>query len=139
MDQTSSNDRLPRVLIAEDDDELRLLIASSVREDGYEVLEARDGSELLDVVAESLAGNQSQTLDLIVSDAWMPGFTALDVLLGLDCVSCRIPVILITAFGDDATHALARALGALTVFDKPFDLDDLRSAIGHTLACSGKE
>jgi DNA-binding NtrC family response regulator len=59
----------------------------------------------------------------------MPAFSGLEVLADLRSKNTTLPVILITAFGDRQTHAEALALGAYAVFDKPFDVDDLRTAL----------
>ena len=119
-----------RVLIAEDDEEMRLMLAMTLRRDGFEVTEARNGLELLDQIAPWLAGLEPPVpIDVIISDVQMPCFTGLEILEGLSEVRCKPAVILITAFGDPRTHAAARSLGAAATFDKPFDLDDLRSAL----------
>jgi DNA-binding response OmpR family regulator len=64
----------------------------------------------------------------------MPGFSGLDVLSALRCLRSHVPVIIITAFGDEPTRRLALGLGALAVLEKPFDLDDLRTAVVNVLA-----
>jgi len=118
-----------RVLLAEDDDQMRMLVAAALRADGHHVVEARDGRALLDEIGSELLGERpGQLTDLIVSDIRMPGLTGLEVLAGIRQARWSTPVILITAFGDEATHVAARALGA-ACFDKPFDLDDLRTAV----------
>ena len=124
-----------RVLLAEDDTTLRCLIASALRADGYEVLEAGDGIELLANVESTVAARRTRPDDvLIVADVQMPGLSGLDVLAILRCAFWAAPVILITGFGDEETHAEARELGATAVFDKPFDLDALRSAALEAVA-----
>src|SRR6187455_2965437 len=115
-----------RVLVAEDDDELRWLITRTLRKSGFDVIEARDGSALLDRAGELLVKDPSLSgLDLIVSDIRMPGWSGLDVLAGLHHSEVRVPIVLITAFGDSSTHEQAARLGAAAVVDKPFDLDHL--------------
>ncbi len=119
-----------RLLLAEDDFELRDLLACVLRADGHEVIEARDGNELWQLLSgESDAGPFS----LVVSDVRMPGLTAFDVLTRLQRTVSETPVILITAFGDQTTHLRALRLGASRVFDKPFDCDELRDAVHETL------
>ncbi len=119
-----------RVLVADDDAEMRALLTSSLRLDGYEVLEAKSGLELLDHVAPWLAGmGPPRAIDIVVSDIMMPGFTGMEILEGLHEVGCGPRVVLITGFGDEDTHARARSLGALAVLDKPFDVDDLRTLL----------
>jgi two-component system response regulator (stage 0 sporulation protein F) len=121
-----------RVLVAEDDDEIRTVICATLRDDGYDVTEAVDGSELVDWIAAMVEG-QAQPFDVIVSDIQMPGFTALDVMAGLRRAVSRIPIILTTAYGDASTRLTARRLGARRVLDKPFDLSALRAAVAEAL------
>lgn len=115
-----------RVLVAEDDQELRWLITRTLKKNGFEVVEAKDGSALLDCAGEILLENHTLSgLDVIISDIRMPGFSGLDVLAGLKHAGVRVPVVLITAFGDDFTHEQAKRLGAAAIVDKPFDMDEL--------------
>ena len=52
-----------------------------------------------------------------------------DLLEALHHAQCDIPIILMTAFGDRETHEKARRLGAVATFDKPFDADDMSTAV----------
>lgn len=119
----------PRVLVAEDDREMRKLILRTLRKDGFSAEGVGSGSELLHRIGTSLLSSTGAPPDLIISDIRMPGFSGLEVLSGLREADWSMPVILITAFGDEETHAEARRLGAAAVFDKPFDIDDLRTAV----------
>jgi DNA-binding response OmpR family regulator len=121
-----------RLLLAEDDFELRELLACILRADGHEVVEARDGNELWDLLSGQSSG-EGGAFALVVSDVRMPGLTAFDVLTKLQRAVAETPVILITAFGDQTTHLRALRLGASRVFDKPFDYDELRDAVQETL------
>jgi DNA-binding response OmpR family regulator len=121
-----------RLLLAEDDLELRELLAYVLRADGHEVVEARDGHELLAILNEHARGTL-EPFALVVSDVRMPGLTAFDVLTRLQRALTDTPVILITAFADQTTHARAERMGASQVFDKPFDFDDLRAAVHDLL------
>lgn len=122
-----------RVLLAEDDRELRLLLATALRRDGYEVLEARDANHLLELMGDALLSSSGAPVDVVVSDIRMPGRSGLELLAGLRRDDRATPVVLITAFGDPETHAEAYRLGADAVLDKPLDIDDLRIVV-HTLA-----
>ena len=118
------------ILLAEDDDEMRKLLAAALRADGYAVEEAYNGMDLLAKVARSLLhGSSAVPVDLVITDIRMPGFSGLEVLAALRETNRTVPVILITAFGDLETHQEARRLGANAIFDKPFDVDDLRTAV----------
>jgi two-component system, response regulator, stage 0 sporulation protein F len=120
----------PRVLLAEDDEEIRGTLAKALRRDGMEVVEARNGRELKDFVDSGwLREGRREMPDLIVSDLYMPEMSGLEVLAAVRQASVATPVILITAFGDEATRAEARRLGATAFFDKPFELADLETAI----------
>jgi two-component system, response regulator, stage 0 sporulation protein F len=112
-----------RVLLAEDDDALREMLASSLRLAGHEVVEARDGRELVGRTGPGPDGASSY--DLVVSDVLMPGANAIMALSRLAHDASSPPVVVITAFGDDDLHAWARSIGAVATFDKPFDVDDL--------------
>jgi CheY-like chemotaxis protein len=116
------------VLIAEDDAQMRSMLADELRRDGYEVLESHDGTAAAELLAR-LRSRPDEAPELVVTDICMPSRTGLELLAELRKTESRIPVILITAFGDDAVHERARDLGAIAVFDKPFDVDDLRTAI----------
>jgi len=123
----SSPNLAARVLLAEDDGELRSLIAHALRDDGFDVVEVSDGQALVDLLADAVAADGAlDGYDLVVSDIRMPGFSAIDVLAAMRPFLTRTPVVLITAFGDAKTHDRALRLGAAAVIDKPFDLDDLR-------------
>ena len=125
--------RRPVVLVAEDDDELRRLIVRKLRRRGCEILAARNGVELAELlVARAIEALGRQTpIGLVISDIRMPGRTGLEILDMVRGSELVVPVILITGFGDPATHAEALRLGAMAIFDKPVDLDDLATA-----ACS---
>jgi DNA-binding response OmpR family regulator len=139
MRLSANEPRLPvnlaaRVLLAEDDGELRALIAHALRGDGFDVIEVCDGKELVDSLADALAADGAlDGYDLVISDVRMPGFTAIDVLTAMRPFLARTPVVLITAFGDEKTHERARRLGAAAVIDKPFDLDELRGRLRELL------
>ena len=124
----------PLVILAEDDTEFRRLLASVLQQEGYEVVEAPDGLSLLATIENTLTVRRERPdAFLVVADVRMPGLSGLDVLAILRCASWRTPVILITAFGDEATHAEGRELGAVAVFDKPFDVDALRMRVMETM------
>lgn len=115
----------PRVLLAEDDSEMRRLVAGKLRQCGFDVVEAATGADVLAVVEPVLLDGAPCPVDVIVSDIRMPLVDGFDVLGGLRDCGCATPVVLMTAFADDDTHERASRQGAAAVFDKPFDIDDL--------------
>src|SRR6185436_10117784 len=97
-----------RVVLAEDDDGMRDLLASRLRQDGFEVLEARDGGELsalIEAANDARAIATGPIVDLVISDARMPFQSGLDALEGLRKSDVETPFILITAFGDTHVHS----------------------------------
>lgn len=125
---TLASTRPARVFLAEDDDEMRSLLCGALRQDGYEVVEARDGGEMLERVRIAYQ-NAEDAPDVIVMDVRMPKLSGLGLLSAIRRARWSTPVILITGFGDSVLHEQAKSLGATVVFDKPFDLDDLRTAV----------
>jgi len=120
---------MARVLVAEDDSEMRRLVVEALRKDGHEVSEATDGGRLLVRIAEVFGRDPSLSLiDVIVTDMRMPVCSGLDLLERLAEARWRVPFILMTAFGDDETRRRAKSVGA-TFFDKPLSLDELRGAV----------
>ena len=114
-----------RVLVAEDDTEMRRLLVDAFAHAGYQVIEVADGRQLLACLADPHHRDHCPEPDLVVSDIRMPGHSGLDVLAALRQHDWAMPVLIITAFGSPETHAEARRLGAAAVLDKPFDIDDL--------------
>lgn len=125
-----SVNRPTRVLLAEDDPDMRFVLAMYMRQDGYEVVEVADGTELEAVIRAAADGTYDQEpVDMVVSDVRMPGKNSLDVLRGLRRLDWVVPIVLITAFGSAEVHAEARRLGVRTVLNKPFNLNRLRELL----------
>jgi DNA-binding response OmpR family regulator len=114
-----------RAVVADDDAELRRLVALGLAREGFEVTEVADGKELLSLI-DDVTSNTARRPDLIIADIFMPGCSGLKVVASMRRRNLEIPVVLITAFGDETTHALAKRLGAAALFDKPFDMVEIR-------------
>ena len=117
------------ILVADDDFEMVSLVAAALERDGHHVEVAGDGAELLERLADAYLGGDSMRFDLIVTDHRMPRVAGMDVLRGLGLSGHTPPVILMTAFGGAEMRELAKKWGAVAVFDKPFEMDDLRTAV----------
>lgn len=113
-----------RVVLAEDDDEMRSLVAHALRAAGAAVEEVASGGDLLARMLSALDAGATMP-DVVVSDVRMPGTSGLEVLRELRRRGCEVPVVLLTGFGDADLHEEVRAFGHARLFDKPFDLDDL--------------
>ncbi|MHB8973711.1 MAG: response regulator [Pirellulaceae bacterium] len=120
----------PRVLLGEDDADMRAVLAEALRQNGYRVVECEDGLSVLNELSSLLTstevtGKDAEPFDLIISDIRMPGITGLTILDGVRLFDGFPPMILITAFGDAVVHTEAKWKGAAAIFDKPFDVDEL--------------
>ena len=116
-----------RLLVAEDDEEMRRLLASSLSSHGYEVVEAADGKELIDRLSESMVSGAP--VDCIITDVRMPRLTGSEALKFIKRAGLKMPVIVITAFGDHATRIDAWLAGASAVLDNPFEIERLLDEI----------
>lgn len=124
-----------RVLLAEDDADIRSLLAWALRDDGFEVVEAEDGAQLLERIHEAAGSEeQDQLPDVIVTDIRMPRVSGLEALERLRSGGVSIPVLVVTAHGDAVTVRRAERLGASAVLRKPIDLDDFLTAVLHYAA-----
>jgi DNA-binding response OmpR family regulator len=109
-----------RILSIEDDPMVRRVLVTVLEDRGHEVLEAEDGDSGLEAARE-------QQPDLILLDLGLPGTHGTVVLGRLrdDPVTKRIPIIVVSAWGEGHVVAMARARGAVDVIRKPFGINDL--------------
>ena len=124
---TTEDDR-PVVLVADDDDDIRDLVAFRLDRAGYEVLRAGDGQQALDLAREHHP-------DLAVLDVMMPKLTGYDVTreLRADTATSRIPVILLTARVQEADVARGFEAGADDYVKKPFSPQELKARVQAVL------
>ena len=111
----------PLVLVADDEEDIRALVAFRLRRAGYDVITAADGAEALTLATTRLP-------DLIVLDMMMPKATGLEVTRSLreQDSTKDIPVILLTARAQEADVASGFAAGADDYVKKPFSPMDLQ-------------
>ncbi len=104
----------PRVIVAEDDAQMRRLVADVLAKDGFDVEEVTDGKALLLRVVEAfLPSHPNSGIDLVVTDLRMPFCSGLDVLKKLRLAHRPTPVVLMTAFGEQGLCDRVRDLGGL--------------------------
>ncbi len=142
--QSRKGHREPRVLLIEDDDGMREMLAEALRRKGCHVIEYATALHWLRSCLGGESGSSREAdcqYDVVVSDIRMPGMSGLDVLRTIRQARSQInppPTIFITSFGDEETHKRARELGAVTVFDKPFPVNDLVEKV-RSVAATGLE
>ena len=116
-----SGERNLRVLLAEDDAALRDLLSSTLRDEGYEVLEAASVAQALQLVERG-------PVDLVLTDLGMPNERGDDLVERLLRAAHPPLVVMMTAFPDEATRRRARDLGG-TLLEKPFSLEQVRRTV----------
>jgi DNA-binding response OmpR family regulator len=117
-----------KVLIADDDDDFRGMLVDALRADGYSVIEARDGAEMLALLHDALT-NPGSRPDVVVADVRMPKLSGLGALEEIRRAGVRMPFVMMTGFSPSSVEIVAKRLGARDVLKKPFDLEALRTAV----------
>ncbi|MBI2115480.1 MAG: sigma-54-dependent Fis family transcriptional regulator [candidate division NC10 bacterium] len=115
-----------RVLIVDDEEQMRELLAKVLEKNGYQVAAAGDG-------AQALALLEKEPVDLVVTDVRMPGLGGMEALKSIKELNPDIIVIIMTAFGsiDQAVQAVKE--GAYDYINKPFKIDEMLLTIGKAL------
>lgn len=121
------------VLVADDDAELRALLSAALLSDGHEVTQAANGREALDALSPVLFAEPKSPPDVIVTDVRMPGISGLTLIAGLRSCGCTTPVIVMSGHDRDRLHDEARRVGADIAFTKPFEVDDMRTAVMNVI------
>jgi len=109
------------------------MLTEALADEGYRVTECADAYEWIEACSECESPNAAPKYDIVVSDIKMPGASGLALLEGLRGSRRNPPTILVTAFGDAATHQRAMKLGAVAVLDKPFAIEDLLGEVQKVL------
>lgn len=120
----------PRILLAEDDEDFRRLLTTTLEEDGYSVTGVGTGVALLAALQAVFQGEEPPAL--VISDERIPGVRGTAALQQARDWGWSMPLVLITAFGEDELVAQARKVG-IKVMRKPFPLDELRALVRELL------
>ncbi|RKR80547.1 two component regulator with propeller domain [Mucilaginibacter gracilis] len=118
---------IPKILIAEDNDELRTVVVEQLKGD-YQVTEVANGRDALDTVLRNGA-------DLIISDVMMPGLNGFDLCHAIknDLKTSHIPIILLTAKGAESSQIEGYQAKADAYITKPFNMELLQLRIRNLL------
>jgi DNA-binding response OmpR family regulator len=115
-----------RVLLIEDDASIVAGLRLNLALEGYEVVTASDGEGGLQLAGETKP-------DLVLLDIVLPGMNGLEVLRRLRARDAEVPVLILTARGEEADKVLGLQLGADDYISKPFSLGELRARIHAAL------
>ncbi len=116
-------DRAPRVVVAEDDDDMRAVMCELISGLGVEVAPASSGGDLVRLLTDD------GPIDLVVTDVRMPWMTGYNVALSARNSGMRVPIIIVTAFPDDVLAAQVERLGSAVLLAKPFRPEELLSLV----------
>ena len=120
-----------RILLADDEADLRCVLVKRLESWGYAVVAAADGLEALRLAL-------AEPPDLLLLDIMMPGLNGVDAARQLKRApaTARVPIIFITAKGKPLTPKDAEALGVYAIVYKPYETDDLRRLIQAAIGSS---
>src|ERR1051325_1747139 len=118
-----------KILVADDEQNLRRVLVAMLRRDGHDVVQAASGVEAIEQLAE---------VDVVITDLRMPGADGMEVLRPASRAFPQVPVIMITAYGSVGQAVEAIKAGAFDYIEKPFEQDSIRTivekAIGQAAA-----
>ena len=120
---------MARVLIADDEDSMRLLVARAIAMDGHEIVTAQDGAEALDILTDN-----DGTFDLLLTDIKMPIMDGIALALSAARDFPALTILLMTGFADQRERASGLNAIVHDVITKPFSVADIRAAVADALA-----
>lgn len=115
-----------RILVAEDDPDIRLGLVDTLESEGYQVLEAQNGFEAVKLF-------KLHDIDLLLLDIMMPEKSGYDVLREIRAENNQVAVIMLTAKGEEIDKVLGLELGADDYITKPFGIHELLARISAVL------
>ena len=114
------------ILVAEDDRAIRLGLIDALESEGYDVVPASDGQQALDLFPQ-------QDFDLVLLDVMMPKLSGYDVCRALRKKDPRVPIVMLTAKGEEIDKVVGLELGADDYVTKPFGVRELLARIAAQL------
>lgn len=120
---------MPRILIADDEDSMRTLVARAIAMDGHEIVTAQDGAEALDIVTR-----EGGAFDLLLTDIKMPVMDGIALALAVARDYPKLTILLMTGFADQRERASGLDAIVHDVITKPFAVADIRTAVADALA-----
>ncbi|MDO8957128.1 MAG: sigma-54 dependent transcriptional regulator [Deltaproteobacteria bacterium] len=116
----------PRILVVDDEESHRIMLRAVLKDEGYEVVEAADGSEAVRAV-------EQEPFDLVLLDVRMKTMDGIEALNEIRKISPLIPVLIMTAYASVKTAVEALKAGAFDYLTKPLDIEELKILIEKAL------
>jgi two-component system, cell cycle response regulator CpdR len=120
---------MPRVLVVDDENSMRMLVARAIAMDGHETVTAADGAEALEIL-----GGERGAFDLLLTDIQMPVMDGIALALTAARDFPDLTIVLMTGFADQRERASGLNAIAHDVITKPFSVADIRTAVADALA-----
>jgi CheY-like chemotaxis protein len=120
---------MSRVLIVDDEDSMRLLVARAIAMDGHDIMTASDGAEALEIL-----GSTDSAFDLLLTDIQMPVMDGIALALAAARDFPDLTILLMTGFAEQRERASGLNAIAHDVVTKPFSVADIRTAVADALA-----
>src|SRR5881394_1582279 len=125
---------MARILIADDEESMRQLVARAIAMDGHETATAQDGAEALEMLVRS-----NGQFDLLLTDIKMPVMDGIALALAAARDFPRLTILLMTGFADQRERASNLNAIAHDVITKPFSVADIRTAVADALAARKRD
>jgi CheY-like chemotaxis protein len=120
---------MPKILIADDEDSMRTLVARAIAMDGHETVTAQDGAEALEIL-----NREDGAFDLLLTDIQMPVMDGIALALSAARDFPDLTILLMTGFADQRERASNLKALVHDVVTKPFSVADIRTAVADALA-----
>ncbi len=120
---------MSRVLIADDEESMRTLVARAIAMDGHDTVTAQDGAEALDILTR-----ENGAFDLLLTDIQMPVMDGIALALSAARDFPNLTILLMTGFAHQRERASNLSAIAHDVITKPFSVADIRTAVADALA-----
>jgi len=120
---------MARILIADDEESMRLLVARAIAMDGHQTVTAEDGGHALEILVQ-----EDGAFDLLLTDIKMPIMDGIALALTVARDFPKLTILLMTGFADQRERASGLDAIIHDVVTKPFSVAEIRAAVAEALA-----
>lgn len=117
---------MKKILIVDDQQGIRLLLNEVFKKEGYEPYLAANGLEAIRFI-------ENIKIDCMLLDMKIPGMNGIEILQRMEGMGRKMPIVMMTAYGEISLIEQAKTLGVTHYFTKPFDIFELRNTVNNLL------
>lgn len=117
---------MKKILIVDDQQGIRLLLNEIFKKEGYETYLAANGLEAVHFI-------ENTVMDCMLLDMKIPGMNGIEILQRVQELGQKMPIIMMTAYGEVKLVEQAKSLGATHYFTKPFDIFEMKNTVNNLL------